>query len=154
MFRYTQTHTQTHTHTHTHTVEWQTVLTHPSGAIWSGSILFAYDILSATLVYEILGHIPLLIALAKTASNMLFTISILFYYPKYPYKRIVKHFVFFRLQPSIFFCFIIKLYFVGNHLSTKNICFYRHNEAIQVSTHNIRFKKKKKKKKNRKKNIT
>ena len=30
----------------------------PSGAVWSGSILFAYDILSATLVYEILGYLP------------------------------------------------------------------------------------------------
>ena len=27
--------------------------TAPSRAVWSGSILFAYDILSATLVYEI-----------------------------------------------------------------------------------------------------
>ena len=30
--------------------------TAPSGAVWSGSALFAYAILSDTLVYEILGH--------------------------------------------------------------------------------------------------
>ena len=30
----------------------------PSGAVWSGSALFAYAILSETLVYEILGHLP------------------------------------------------------------------------------------------------
>ena len=28
----------------------------PSGAVWSGSALFAYAILLGTLVYEILGH--------------------------------------------------------------------------------------------------
>ena len=32
--------------------------TAPSGAVWSGSALFAYAILLATLVYEILGHLP------------------------------------------------------------------------------------------------
>ena len=32
--------------------------TAPSGAVWSGSILFAYAILSDTLVCEILGHLP------------------------------------------------------------------------------------------------
>ena len=31
--------------------------TAPEGAVWSGSALFAYTILSATLVYEILGHL-------------------------------------------------------------------------------------------------
>ena len=31
--------------------------TAPSGAIRSGSLLFAYDILSAILVYESLGHL-------------------------------------------------------------------------------------------------
>ena len=31
--------------------------TAPSRAVLSGSVLFAYDILSATLVYEILGHL-------------------------------------------------------------------------------------------------
>ena len=30
--------------------------TAPSGAVWSGSALFAYAILSVTVVYEILGH--------------------------------------------------------------------------------------------------
>ena len=30
--------------------------TAPSGAVWSGSALFAYAILSDTLVYEILRH--------------------------------------------------------------------------------------------------
>ena len=32
--------------------------TAPSGAVWSGSALFAYVILSDTLVFEILGHLP------------------------------------------------------------------------------------------------
>ena len=32
--------------------------TAPSGAVWSGSALFAYSILSDTLVYKILGHLP------------------------------------------------------------------------------------------------
>ena len=31
----------------------------PSGAVWYGASLFAYAILMATLVYEILGHLPL-----------------------------------------------------------------------------------------------
>ena len=31
--------------------------TAPSGAVWSGSALFAYAILSDTLVYKILGHL-------------------------------------------------------------------------------------------------
>ena len=31
--------------------------TAPSGAVWSGSALFAYTLLSETLVYEILGHL-------------------------------------------------------------------------------------------------
>ena len=32
--------------------------TAPEGAVWSGSALFAYAILSYTLVYKILGHLP------------------------------------------------------------------------------------------------
>ena len=32
--------------------------TAPSGAVWSGSALFAYVILSETLVFEFLGHLP------------------------------------------------------------------------------------------------
>ena len=32
--------------------------TAPSGTVWSGSALFAYVILSDTLVLEILGHLP------------------------------------------------------------------------------------------------
>ena len=32
--------------------------TAPSGADWSGPALFAYVILSETLVFEILGHLP------------------------------------------------------------------------------------------------
>ena len=32
--------------------------TAPSGAVWSGSALFAYGILSETLVFRILGHLP------------------------------------------------------------------------------------------------
>ena len=32
--------------------------TAPSGAVWSGSALFAYVFLLETLVYEILGHLP------------------------------------------------------------------------------------------------
>ena len=31
--------------------------TAPSGAVWSGSALFVYAILSEILVYEILGHL-------------------------------------------------------------------------------------------------
>ena len=34
--------------------------TAPSGAVWSGSALFAYVILSDTLVYKILGHLTYL----------------------------------------------------------------------------------------------
>ena len=32
--------------------------TAPSGAVWSGSALFAYAILSDSLVYKILGYLP------------------------------------------------------------------------------------------------
>ena len=32
--------------------------TAPTGAVWSGSALFAYAILSTTLLYEILGLVP------------------------------------------------------------------------------------------------
>ena len=32
--------------------------TAPSGAVWSGSTLFVYAILSDTLLYEILGYLP------------------------------------------------------------------------------------------------
>ena len=32
--------------------------TAPTGAVWSVSTLFAYAILSETLVYKILGHSP------------------------------------------------------------------------------------------------
>ena len=32
--------------------------TAPQGAVWSGSTLFAYAILSEALVYKILGHLP------------------------------------------------------------------------------------------------
>ena len=39
--------------------------TAPSGAVWSGSALFAYAILSATLVYEILGHWPYIFTAKK-----------------------------------------------------------------------------------------
>ena len=31
--------------------------TAPSGAVWSGSALFAYAIFTGTLVYKILGHL-------------------------------------------------------------------------------------------------
>ena len=31
--------------------------TAPEEAVWSGSVLFAFSILSETLVYEILGHL-------------------------------------------------------------------------------------------------
>ena len=41
--------------------------TAPSGAVWSGSALFAYAILSATLVYEILGHLPFFVVYSKSA---------------------------------------------------------------------------------------
>ena len=30
----------------------------PSGTVWSGPALFAYIILSETLLYKILGHLP------------------------------------------------------------------------------------------------
>ena len=33
----------------------------PSVEVWSGSALFAYDILSEILVYEILGHLPYIV---------------------------------------------------------------------------------------------
>ena len=33
-------------------------LTAPSGAVWSVSTLFGYAILSDTLLYKILGHLP------------------------------------------------------------------------------------------------
>ena len=32
--------------------------TAPSGAVWSASALFAYVILSETLVFEFFGHLP------------------------------------------------------------------------------------------------
>ena len=32
--------------------------TAPQGVVWSDSALFAYDILSETLVFKILGHLP------------------------------------------------------------------------------------------------
>ena len=32
--------------------------TAPSGAVWSGSTLFAYVILSDALVFKFLGHLP------------------------------------------------------------------------------------------------
>ena len=34
--------------------------TAPSGAVWSGSALIAYVILSENFVYEIIGHLPYL----------------------------------------------------------------------------------------------
>ena len=40
-----------------------------SGAIWSGSALFAYHILSETLVYRILGHLPYFITDCEMDSN-------------------------------------------------------------------------------------
>ena len=33
--------------------------TAPSGAVWSGSALFVYGILSETLMFQIFGHLPL-----------------------------------------------------------------------------------------------
>ena len=39
--------------------------TAPSGAVWSGSALFAYAIMSKILVYEILGHLPYFHDLAR-----------------------------------------------------------------------------------------
>ena len=36
--------------------------TAPSGAVWSGSALFAYSILLEKLVFEILGHLPYFIS--------------------------------------------------------------------------------------------
>ena len=37
--------------------------TSPSEAVWSGSALFAYVILSENLVFELLGHLPYIMAL-------------------------------------------------------------------------------------------
>ena len=39
--------------------------TAPSGAVWSGSTLFAYAILLDILVYEILDHLPYIIFAPK-----------------------------------------------------------------------------------------
>ena len=44
--------------------------TAPSGAVWSGSALFAYAILFATLVYEILGHLPYMISLVLLVPSL------------------------------------------------------------------------------------
>ena len=44
--------------------------TAPSGAVWSGSALFAYGILSETLVFEILEHLPYQDLQAWNSSNM------------------------------------------------------------------------------------
>ena len=41
--------------------------TAPSGAVWSGSTMFAYVILSDALVFEFLGHLPYLIYLSILA---------------------------------------------------------------------------------------
>ena len=41
-----------------------------SGAVWSGSALYAYAILSDTLVYEILGHLLYIIMLMKKKKNL------------------------------------------------------------------------------------
>ena len=41
-----------------HTLKTLIRLLFPSGAVWSGSALFAYGILSETMVFEILGHLP------------------------------------------------------------------------------------------------
>ena len=38
--------------------------TAPEGAVWSGSALFAYVILSESLVFEFLGHLPYLVMLS------------------------------------------------------------------------------------------
>ena len=44
--------------------------TAPEGAVWSGSALFAYVILTDSLVFEILGHLPYLLeASLRGASN-------------------------------------------------------------------------------------
>ena len=45
--------------------------TAPSGAVWSGSALFAYGILSETLVFQILGHLPYYIWLKKKKKSIL-----------------------------------------------------------------------------------
>ena len=41
--------------------------TAPSGAVWSGSTLFVYVILSDALVFEFLGHLPYLMRCLKCA---------------------------------------------------------------------------------------
>ena len=47
--------------------------TAPSGAVWSGPALFAYTTLSATLVYEILGHLCTFIFFVATLTEWLQT---------------------------------------------------------------------------------
>ena len=47
--------------------------TAPSGAVWSGSALFAYAILLATLVYEILGHLSYYELLSSIFELILFS---------------------------------------------------------------------------------
>ena len=48
-----------------------------SGTVWSGSALFAYAILSETLVYEILDHLQLLYMYGKLYANFVLTHCIL-----------------------------------------------------------------------------
>ena len=43
--------------------------TAPEGAVWSGSALFAYIILSEMLVYEILGHLTYFSSFMKLHIN-------------------------------------------------------------------------------------
>ena len=49
--------------------------TAPSGAVWSGSALFAHAILMGTLVYEILGHLPYLGYISKYESMVDFQMT-------------------------------------------------------------------------------
>ena len=68
--------------------------TAPSGAVWSGSALFAYVILSETLVFEFLGHLPYMMNKAsdKVNKQTLYTL-----HTDYTYIHTYKHVQEYRL---------------------------------------------------------
>ena len=51
--------------------------TAPSGAVWSGSTLFAYVIMSDALVFEFLGYLPYYAKKFKIKQNGRLTVTIL-----------------------------------------------------------------------------
>ena len=74
--------------------------TTPSGAVWFESILFAYDILSAIFVYEILGYLPYYwesSGYGHSNENVHLEVAIMeigmyFQLPLFPQLRVVSHF--------------------------------------------------------------